>query len=105
MKNLSLGSRLHYLIGLALGLFLIFGYLAAGGGRLTAWAWTAFAATTLLLALALYSIYRIQKAIAGLANLVQEAARGNLDPRVTGIKTGAATGELAWAINDLLDQQ
>jgi methyl-accepting chemotaxis protein len=105
MKNLSLGSRLHYLIGLAMGLFLIFGYLAAGGGRLTAWAWTAFAATTLLLALALYSIYRVQKAIAGLTTLVQEAARGNLDSRVTGIKTGAATGELAWAINDLLDQQ
>ena len=105
MKNLSLGSRLHYLIGLALGLFLLFGYLAAGGGRLTAWAWTAFAATTLLLALALYSIYRVQKAIAGLAKPVQAAARGNLAPRVTGIKTGAATGELAWAINDLLDQQ
>ncbi|MBK7295115.1 MAG: hypothetical protein IPI84_15510 [Holophagaceae bacterium] len=100
-----MGSRLHYLIGLALGLFLLFGYLAAGGGRLTAWAWTAFAATTLLLALALYSIYRVQKAIAGLATLVQEAARGNLDSRVTGIKTGAATGELAWAVNDLLDQQ
>jgi len=105
MKNLSLGSRLHYLIAFALGLLLVFAHLASGAGHLTPWAWIDFAATTLLLALSLYTIYRIRKAIATLTDLLKEAARGNLDQRITGIKRGAATGELAWAVNDLLDQQ
>ncbi|NWJ42051.1 MAG: CZB domain-containing protein [Geothrix sp.] len=100
-----MGSRLHYLVAISLGLFLLFGHLASGASRLTTWAWVDFGATALLLALALYSIIRIRKAIDHLTAILKAAARGSLDQRLTGIKTGAATGELAWAVNDLLDQQ
>jgi len=105
MKNLSLGSRLHYIIALSLGLFLLFAHLSSGAGRLTLWAWIDFTATAILLVLALYSIYRIRTAIENLTAILKDAAQGNLDQRITGIKRGAATGELAWAVNDLLDQQ
>ena len=36
--------------------------------------------------------------------VVQEAAKGNLEPRVTNIDANAPLGKVAWAINDLLDQ-
>jgi len=105
MTNLSLGSRLHYLVAVALALFLVFGHLASGAGKMTTWAWADFTLTALLLGLALYTVYRIQKAVERLTGLLKAAAKGDLDQRFTGVKKGAATGELAWAINDLLDQQ
>ena len=105
MKNLSLGSRVHYLVAATLGLFLWFGYLAAGTRPVSALGWSVFALTTLLLGLILYTVHRILRAVAKLTDNLKEAARGNLDQRMTHIKTGAATHELAWALNDLLDQQ
>lgn len=105
MKNLSLGSRVHYLVAATLGLFLVFGYLAAGAGRLSPLAWTVFGLITLLLALALYSVHRILWALDRLAGNLKQAAQGNLEQRITRIKRGSATGDLAWALNDLLDQQ
>ncbi len=105
MKNLSLGSRVHYLVAATLGLFLVFGYLAAGAGRLSPLAWMVFGLITLLLALALYSVYRILWALDRLAGNLKQAAQGNLEQRITRIKRGSATGDLAWALNDLLDQQ
>ena len=105
MLNLSLGSRLHYLILATLGLFLVFAHLASGAGSMNGWAWVDFAVTAILLGLTLYTVFRIRKAIEGLTKLVKEAALGNLDQRSTGIKSGALTGDLAWAVNDLLDQQ
>ncbi len=105
MKNLSLGSRVHYLVAAALGLFLWFGYLAAGTRPLSSFGWSLFALTTLLLGVILYTVHRILRAVAKLTDNLKEAARGNLDQRMTHIKTGAATHELAWALNDLLDQQ
>ena len=105
MKNLSLGSRLHYLVAIALGLFLLFGHLASGVGKLSIWAWIDFIVTAVLIGLSLYSVYRIRKAIESLTNNLKEAAKGNLDPRITGIRRGGATEGLSWALNDLLDQQ
>lgn len=105
MKNLSLGSRVHYLVAATLGLFLLFGYLAAGTGRVSSPAWAVFALVALLLGLALYTVHRILRALDLLTANLKTAARGNLDQRMTHIKKGAATGELAWALNDLLDQQ
>ncbi|GLH74809.1 hypothetical protein GETHLI_33110 [Geothrix limicola] len=106
MKNLSLGSRVHYLVALTLGLFLVFGYLVAtGSGRVSTFGWALFAVTALLLGLTLYTVHRVLLAIKNLTKNLKAAADGNLDQRMTGIKKGAATGELAWALNDLLDQQ
>jgi|GEM_PF-4280750 len=45
MKNLSLGSRVHFLVALSLGLFLAFTYLALGPGGYSAAAWAAFGLT------------------------------------------------------------
>ena len=105
MKNLSLGSRVHYLVAAALGLFLWFGYQATGTRPISSFGWSVFALTALLLGLILYTVHRILRAVAKLTDNLKEAARGNLDQRMTHIKTGAATHELAWALNDLLDQQ
>jgi methyl-accepting chemotaxis protein len=105
MANLSLGSRLHYLVGLTLALFLLFGHLVSGTGQMTTWAWVDFALTALLFAVTFYTVYRIRLALQNLTDILKSAAKGNLDQRITHIKRGAATGELAWALNDLLDQQ
>ena len=105
MKNLSLGSKIHYLVAATLGLFLFFGYLAAGTGRMSSLGWTVFALVALLLALTLYTVHRILGALDNLTGILKATALGNLDQRITRIKKGAATGELAWALNDLLDQQ
>ncbi|MDP1831024.1 MAG: methyl-accepting chemotaxis protein [Geothrix sp.] len=105
MKNLSLGSRVHHLVAATLGLFLVFGYLAAGTGRLSTLAWVAFSLTAILLGLCLSTVHRILGALATLTGHLHEAAQGNLDQRITRIKKGCATGNLAWALNDLLDQQ
>ena len=102
---MSWGSRLPYLVAASLGLLRCFGFLASTAGPVGAWAWAAFALATLLLGGVLYLAFRIQKALARLTEVLSEAARGNLDLRITGIRKGSATGELAWALNDLLDQQ
>ncbi len=105
MKSLSLGSRVHYLIALCLALLLLAGWAASGSHPLPTLAWSLFGACVLLLGVALYTAQRILKALDRLTGHLTAAAAGNLDSRITGIKAGAATGELAWAINDLLDQQ
>jgi methyl-accepting chemotaxis protein len=105
MKNLSLGSRVHYLVAASLGLLLLFGFLASGSGRISTAAWAVFALLVLTLLMALYTVHRTLGALADLTRLLKEAAKGNLDHRSTGINPGDATGELAWALNDLLDQQ
>ncbi len=105
MKNLSLGSRVHLLVAAILGLFVGLGVLGSGPGRWTPLTWSLFGLILALLGLTLYTVHRILKAIRGLTANLQAAAAGQLDQRNTGIKRGAATGELAWALNDLLDQQ
>jgi len=105
MKSLSLGSRVHQLIGVCLALLLLAGWAASGARPLPTLAWGLGGACALLLGVALYTAQRILKALDRLTGHLKSAAGGNLDSRITGIKAGAATGELAWAINDLLDQQ
>ena len=105
MKNLSLGSRVHLLVALSLGLFLVFAYLGQGSGGYSTAAWATFALTALVLALTYYTVHRILNALGKITGQLEAAALGNLDQRITGIKKGAATGKLAWALNDLLDQQ
>jgi len=105
MKNLSLGSRVHYLVGATLALFLVLGFQVAGAGRMSPLAWGTYLLVALLLGLSLYTVYRILAALDKLTTNLKRAAKGHLDQRMTGIKSGAATGELAWALNDLLDQQ
>lgn len=105
MKNLSLGSKVHYLVAVALALLLVFGYQAGTAGRLSATAWATFAVLVLVVALSLYTVYRILWAVDNLTQKLKQAADGNLGQRITRIKSGAATHELAWALNDLLDQQ
>jgi methyl-accepting chemotaxis protein len=105
MKNLSLGSRVHYLAAAALALLLCFGGLSLESGRITGLAWGILGLAALLLALTVHTVYRILKALEKLTHRLVEAAGGDLEPRITHIKRGAATGDLAWAINDLLDQQ
>ena len=105
MKNLSLGSKVHFLAFAALGLLLLFGVLAATGGSISPLGWVLFSAALVILGVTIYTILRILKALDKLTTQIQDAAQGNLDQRITGIRKGAATGELAWALNDLLDQQ
>ena len=105
MKNLSLGSKVHFLAFAALGLLLIFGVVVASAGGSTPLGWVIFGAALVLLGVTIHTILRILKALDKLSTQIQDAARGNLDQRITGIRKGAATGELAWALNDLLDQQ
>ncbi len=105
MKNLSLGSKVHYLVAVTLALFLVLGFLIPGAGRTSSLAWSVFILIALLLGLVLYTVHRILKAVNNLTTSLRAAAQGDLDQRITGIKKGAATGDLAWALNDLLDQQ
>ena len=105
MKNLSLGSKVRYLQGATLGLFLLLGYLVASGAKSSLALWTLFAAVTLLMVVVYYTVHRILVDIRLLTSTIRKAAQGNLDQRITGIKAGAATGGAAWALNDLLDQQ
>ncbi len=104
MKNLSLGSRVRYLVGACLALFLLFGAMQVGHGLPTS-QWAILTILFLLLGLTLYTVHRILKAISRLTDSLLSAARGDLDQRITGIRRGGATEELAWALNDLLDQQ
>ena len=105
MKNLSLGSRVHYLIATILALALAFGYLAVGSPVWDFKLGLLFGLLVVLLGLALWTAHRILVAIERLAVNLQEAAQGNLDQRITHIRKGGATEKLSWALNDLLDQQ
>ncbi|BDU70138.1 hypothetical protein GETHOR_22390 [Geothrix oryzae] len=105
MKNLSLGSRVHYLVAATLGLFLVFAYFAVGSKGLDLRLGLLLGLILALLALTLWTTHRILYAIDRLATNLQEAAQGNLDQRITHIKKGGATEKLSWALNDLLDQQ
>ncbi|MCX6548101.1 MAG: hypothetical protein NTW40_08710 [Acidobacteria bacterium] len=88
-----------------MALLLVSGWAASGARPLPTLAWGLGGACAVLLGVALYTAQRILKALDRLTGHLTAAAAGNLDSRITGIKAGAATGELAWAINDLLDQQ
>ena len=105
MKNLSLGSRIHYLIAAILGLVLLFAASAVGTGGWTLKLGLLLGLILVLLGLALWTAHRILRAIDRLAENLQDAARGNLDQRITHIRRGGATERLSWALNDLLDQQ
>ncbi len=105
MKNLSLGSRVHYLAATVLGLLLILGLAISRTGSMSSPAWLLYGLIVLLSGLTLYTIQRILGALNGLTSALKQAADGNLDQRITHIKIGSATRDLAWALNDLLDQQ
>ena len=104
MKNSSLGSKARYLVGACLALFLVFAALQIKDGMPT-FQWILLALLTALLLLTFYTVHRILKALDNLTASLRRAAAGDLDQRITGIKDGSATGDLAWALNDLLDQQ
>ena len=104
MKNLSLGSKVKYLVGACMALFLLFGAMQVRDGMPTS-QWVILIALIFLLGLTFYTVHRILKAISKLTGNLQSASRGDLDQRITGIRRGGATEELAWALNDLLDQQ
>ena len=104
MLNLSLGSRVKYLVGASLVFFLAFGGMQAHDGMPTR-QWTILVILSLLLGLTFYTVSRILKAISNLTEKLKAAAAGNLDQRITGIRRGGATEELSWALNDVLDQQ
>ncbi|WP_306591371.1 methyl-accepting chemotaxis protein [Geothrix sp. 21YS21S-4] len=104
MQNLSLGSRIHLLIAAVLVLFLGFAY-AVGSKGMDLPLVVLGAVIAGLLLFTLWTAHRILVALARLASNLEEAARGELDHRITGIKKGAATERLSWALNDLLDQQ
>jgi methyl-accepting chemotaxis protein len=99
-----LGSKVKYLVGACLALFLLFSVMQIRDG-MPASQWVILIALILLLGLTFYTVHRILKAIAKLTENLQSAARGELDQRMTGIRRGGATEDLAWALNDLLDQQ
>jgi len=105
MMNLSLGSRIRYVQGATLALFLLLGLLLAGLGKTTPSVWVVYGLLLVLILLVLYTVHRILVAIRSLTRSIRAAAQGNLDQRFTNIKAGAATGGAAWALNDLLDQQ
>jgi methyl-accepting chemotaxis protein len=104
MKHLSLGSKVHLLAGVAFILYLAFairGFLAVGPDG---WMITLMALSVAVFLLLLYTLRRIQAALGRITHQMQEAAAGNLEGRITGIKAGAATADASWALNDLLDQ-
>ena len=104
MKNLSLGSRVQYLVGASLVLFLVFNATHIRDG-MTTLQWVLLLLLTFLLGVTLYTVHRILRAIAKLTDNLKAAAMGNLDQRITHIRKGGATEELSWALNDMLDQQ
>jgi methyl-accepting chemotaxis protein len=92
-------------VAVTLGLILALGLLLSGAGRMSSLAWTLYGLVAILSALTLHTVVRILKALDRLTANLTMAAEGNLDQRITSIKRGAATEDLAWALNDLLDQQ
>jgi methyl-accepting chemotaxis protein len=86
-----------------LALFLILGFLLLPGKGVGPW--LLYGVVTILLGLSLYTVHRILAALASISGHLRDASRGELDHRMTGMKKGAATADLAWALNDLLDQQ
>lgn len=104
MKNLSLGSRVHHLVGLTAALVLLFSGLQIREGMTSA-QWITFSLLVLTLGVTFYTVVRLRLALHTLTRHVQEAANGCLDSRMTRIRKGGATEALSWAINDLLDQQ
>ena len=104
MTNLSLGSRIQLLAGGAFALYVAFAALAFRAAGPNPVMIGILALSVAIFLLLLYTLRRIQLAMAGITRQMREAADGQLGGRITHIKKGAATGELAWALNDLLDQ-
>lgn len=104
MTNLSLGSRLHLLVGVAFLLYVAFAFLGFRAAGADAWMIALMTASVAVFALLLYTVLRLQHALGRITARMHEAAKGQLEGRITGIKKGAATAEVSWALNDLLDQ-
>jgi methyl-accepting chemotaxis protein len=104
MTNLSLGSKARYLVGICLALFVVFSAMQIRDG-MPASQWAVLVALALFLLVTFYTVHRILVAISAMTGHLEAAANGVLDQRMTGIKKGGATEKLAWALNDLLDQQ
>jgi len=68
--------------------------------------WVILVATLLTLTVALQfrSTDATSQLLASSSALATEASRGKLDGRITGIRDQGELGNLAWALNDLLDQ-
>jgi methyl-accepting chemotaxis protein len=81
--------------------FAALGFRAAGPDG---WMITLMLLSVAVFLLLHYTLRRIQIALGGITRQMQQAAAGNLEGRITGIKRGAATADAAWALNDLLDQ-
>jgi methyl-accepting chemotaxis protein len=99
-----LGSRLHLLAGVAFALYAAFAFLGFRAAGADAWMIALMTVSVAVFALLLYTVLRIQRALARITSRMQEAADGQLEGRITGIKKGAATADASWALNDLLDQ-
>jgi methyl-accepting chemotaxis protein len=104
MKNLSFLSDLRVLRVLQAGLALGVSVLAcAAVGRSM---WLILAAFALLAVSVLPFLFEKSRPhlLARIRQLAVEASNGRLDGRITGIGEQGEWGELAWALNDLLDQ-
>jgi methyl-accepting chemotaxis protein len=58
----------------------------------------------IILIIAIISLNRYSKQILNMASITQKSAKGSLYHRITNIDTSEEIGQLAWNINDLLDQ-
>jgi methyl-accepting chemotaxis protein len=105
MKNLSLGSRIHFLVAITFAFFLAFAFLAVGSKGMDLKLGLLLTLLVGLFGLTLWTAHRIIVAVDRISTSLEQAAAGHLDQRITGIKRGGATERISWALNDLLDQQ
>jgi len=99
-----LGSRIHLLAGGAFVLYLAFAALGFRAAGPNGWMIVLLVLSAVVFMVLLYTLHRIQAALARITSQMQQAAEGHLDGRITGIKKGAATADLSWALNNLMDQ-
>jgi methyl-accepting chemotaxis protein len=104
MKRLSLRSRLFLLVAAAFGIYVAFAYLAFRAAGPNGWMMALLALSVLAFLLLLATLAQVQGTLSRITAQMREAAGGNLQGRITGIEKGSPTAELAWSLNDLLDQ-
>jgi len=92
-----------------IALFALFLFLALGS-YLTGYT-ESFATSGILFGVAVGSFFGSRKTMQcdtityeKVLNVVKEAAKGNLEPRIVNVDVKQPMGEVAYAINDLLDQ-
>ncbi|EXJ16692.1 methyl-accepting chemotaxis protein [Imhoffiella purpurea] len=104
MMNLSLGSRIAAPLWSLTALLV----LTAGVGiARSGWSWQLIVPVVLGVAIAVWAQIGLRNLLSSLANLkciVTEMSQGRFGKRVTRIRANDELGELAWKMNDLVDQ-